>query len=285
MVIVQLKGGIGNQLFQYALGKRIAMMQREQLFLDLSKFTKNSDRSYRLSKLQISASIAPTHLQHGYITKAANKNLPVWSLLFPSNRISIIEETTCNFEPSVLHIRGNCYLNGYWQSEKYFKPISQTIRAEFIPLQLSEGAKLVAERICDTRNAVSVHVRRGDYVTHPTARTVHGALPKAYYLKAVRRIEEEVKDPTYYIFSDDIAWCNNNLHLGPYTQVISTGQEYEDLYLMSMCRHHIIANSSFSWWGAWLNAKKGKKVIAPMRWFDHYQYTDRDVVPDEWERL
>jgi hypothetical protein len=179
-----------------------------------------------------------------------------------------------------------CYMEGYWQSEKYFKSVAELIRSEFtFATALNAINEKYAAQIA-VSNSISLHVRRGDYASNPRTLAIHGLLPLDYYHRAVDFISQRVPDPTFFIFSDDMNWVRENLripHPCHFVTCNSAGDSYNDMRLMSMCRHHVIANSSFSWWGAWLNPSEDKIVIAPKRWF-----TERDsseLIPNDWVRL
>jgi len=188
----------------------------------------------------------------------------------------------------VLEARARTYLDGYWQSEKYFSDVADTIRREFtIRDQLDAGTRELLDRI-GTAESVSVHVRRGDYVSHPRASRARSVCTPGYYLRCVAHIAERVGHPHLFVFSDDPDWVAANLRFEHPTTLVSTvpaRPDYGDLRLMSACRHHIIANSSFSWWAAWLNPHRDKLVLAPRRWMNDPRVDDRDVVPSGWTRL
>lgn len=198
-------------------------------------------------------------------------------------------ERTFAFDPLVFEQKGSIYFDGDWQCEKYFSHIADEIRAEVTPVKaLSAGTEKTRNEI-RSANAVSLHVRRGDYVTDPLAATMHGVCSMDYYAAAIAHIEENVENPHFFIFSDDYAWSVENFkHLKhPVTCIKgSEASDYEDLALMSSCRHHIIANSSFGWWGAWLNPRPDKIVIAPKVWFRNAPKADtKDVYAENWIRL
>lgn len=181
-------------------------------------------------------------------------------------------------------IGGRCYLLGYWQSEQYFSRFAASIRSDFTFRQPLSGRNAVlAERI-SACSAVSLHVRRGDYVSDPKNLGKHGVCSLDYYRDAIRAISRQVKDPAFFVFSDDMDWVRNNLDIGAACHFVdhNTGPEsFNDMRLMSLCRHHVMANSSFSWWGAWLSPFEDKQVIAPKRWF-----VSRDDNPaDGWATL
>ena len=176
---------------------------------------------------------------------------------------------------------------GYWQSEKYFVERSETIRSDFtfrIPLDVC-NRELVAT--LDRANTVSLHIRRGDYANNSKTKATHGLCSLDYYQAAVNYVAERVESPRFFVFSDDIAWAKENLKIKFPCQYIGHNQgtnSYIDMQLMSLCKHHIIANSSFSWWGAWLNPNVSKIVIAPSRWFAKPTNV-HDLFPPGWVML
>ena len=185
-----------------------------------------------------------------------------------------------------LSLGDGAYLDGYWQSERYFAEVAQVARAEFA---LRRPPDAENQRMLDAirgAEAVGIHARRGDYVTDARTRDVHGHAPAEYYAAAVARIRSLVRAPAFFVFSDDPAWAAQHLRVDPATVIVGhndAGRDYEDLRLMSACRHHIIANSTFSWWAAWLGERPGQRVIAPRHWFRDGPDA-RDLVPARWER-
>ena len=199
----------------------------------------------------------------------------------------LIVEPYLDYWAGINQVSPNAYLMGYWQSEKYFQFIEAIIRADFVFKQaMSNSNQLIANQI-EQSNAVSLHVRRGDYANNPLTAATHGLCSMDYYMQAIQHIGECVYEPNFFIFSDDIVWVKENLKINfPCFYVDGNyGEEsYNDMRLMSLCKHHIIANSSFSWWGAWLNQYAGKIVIAPNKWFAHD--TDvKDLLPESWVKL
>jgi hypothetical protein len=198
-----------------------------------------------------------------------------------------IDEKHFNFDSRILELSGTAYLNGYWQSEKYFMDAGDAIRSDF---DLSCGPSPVSERIAGSianSQSVSIHVRRGDYVTNSAVGGYHGEQRLDYYLASIKHIAQNVRSPHFFVFSDDPVWCRTNLKLEhPVIYVDHNGPEtaYEDMWLMSLCKHHVIANSSFSWWGAWLCRNPEKIVIAPKKWFVDESINTIDLVPDTWIR-
>jgi hypothetical protein len=200
-----------------------------------------------------------------------------------------IKEKHFNFDKSVLFLRDDIYLQGYWQSEKYFKDISHIIRREFTLREpLSEASQQIAQKIKTSANSVSLHIRRGDYISNPTTNSVHGVCSLRYYQECVQVLNEKVGDVSLFVFSDDPVWVKENLSY-KYSMIFvnHNGVEhaFEDMHLMSLCQHNIIANSSFSWWGAWLNNNPHKVVLAPKHWFRKEDIDTKDLIPDNWIRV
>lgn len=284
MIITELKGGLGNQLFQYSVGRALAEKSMTQLKLDTSWYGVVPDRQYDLHYFAISGEVA-THkeirrLKGGFGAKISGL------LGKPATR-SVITEQFFHFDPDILELGDNVYLDGYWQSPKYFESIASTIRKEFSLKDEPKGQnKHYAESISNTA-AVSLHVRRGDYVANKKFNDFHGTSPLAYYAAAVAYIAKKVQSPHFFIFSDDPQWTKENLKFD-YPTTYITGNEkagQEDLRLMSMCKHFIVANSTFSWWGAWLGGNKNKIIIAPKEWFKDKAQDTKDLIPESWVRL
>ncbi len=191
------------------------------------------------------------------------------------------------FDESYLMTQGEIYLDGYWQSEKYFAEIEGIIRRELI-IQPAAVSKCSVAASLQGSQSVSLHVRRGDYVHNPIVRNVHPVCSATYYDQAVKYIAERVSNPHFFIFSDDIAWCRENLNFSYPVNFVTHQypvENYLDMYLMSKCCHHIIANSSYSWWGAWLNSNPDKIVVAPHQWFSDPRLSSADIVPAGWVKL
>lgn len=294
VIVTQLKGGIGNQLFQYAAGRRLALSRGADLFLDISSLAKSVRmvRSYELHPFNIVARIADDEVL-SRIPPARQQGL--WKRIAEALRghtsssfLREFKEKHFHFDPDMLTLHDDVYLAGYWQSERYFTDVADLIRCECTVTTLPEGKNLDMHDEIAACEAVSVHVRRGDYVTDPEVLAMHGTCSVDYYEKAASYITERVKHPVFFIFSDEPQWVRDNIKLNhPVNIVTHNGPDrgYEDMRLMSLCRHHIIANSSFSWWGAWLNPKQDKIVIAPKRWFNDHDADTRDICPDSWVRL
>ena len=182
----------------------------------------------------------------------------------------------------------SCYIIGYWQSEKYFKSINETILNDFqLNIQPDNYHINLANQI-NNCNSVSVHVRRGDYLEDEKINSVHGILNNLYYYSSIELITTLVGEPHLFFFSDDIDWVKNNFYLQfPHTFIDKDflNKDSKDMWLMTQCKHNIIANSSFSWWGAWLNKNQDKIVIAPKNWFQNPKMNSDNIVPENWVRL
>lgn len=285
MIIVKLQGGLGNQMFQYALGRSLSLRHNVQLKIDSSylRSPNQSNRSYELDSLAINPEEAMPEEIRAYIGTVQK----IFDHLRPNLKKKHFTEKSPAFEKSVLNLN-NIYLDGHWQDERYFKDCEQTIRNDFIlknPFGLK--AKSVAEQIETVPNAVSLHIRRGDLVSIPKIATAHGTLPLAYYREATAKILELAPNASFFIFSDDIEWAKENFPKDyPVTFVSTAGiRNCEEITLMSMCKHNIIANSTFSWWGAWLNQNPNKIVIAPKQWFRNPSRLTPNLIATTWIRL
>lgn len=287
LVVVRLEGGLGNQLFQYAAGRTIALATGRDLLLDPSAYRADPLRSYQLDHFAIAA----RPLRRGDVPWFRLRRSRLGAILPRRARVEIVREAFPARVPvwpgAPLEGAGTPYLIGYWQSERYFAAIADTIRREVRVNVAPEGrnARLLAEIAAG--DAVAIHVRRGDYVSNPAATAYHGLCGLDYYRAAIRRLAGSVPRPHCFVFSDDLDWVRANLDTGHPTTFVghNTDTPWEDLRLMAACRHFIVANSSFSWWGAWLGEWPGKQVIAPARWFRADHGGEGEIVPAGWLRL
>ncbi len=285
MIIIKLMGGLGNQMFQYASAYAIAKRNRTSLAIDTSWYTDSNSTvwtmSYELDCFNLSSKlISPDR----FMLVDAVKRRP--SRPLSKKKVVAYVEDGLPFDPSVLKAGSDLRLDGYWQSEKYFKDFRADILKEFSFKSAPEkdNAKL-AQSIKET-TAVSLHVRRGDYANHAKTNSVHGLMTLEYYRRAIDVISKRVKNPHFFVFSDEPEWCKENLPIKqPHTFVSGNKKGCYDMQLMTQCKHHILANSSFSWWGAWLNPSTEKIVIAPKKWFNDESLNSSDLVPEAWERV
>lgn len=286
-------GGIGNQLFQYAAGRALAEKHMTELALhaDLLErdFENVTPRQYSLSAFRIrerfasEAEIERLTLRRGVVDTA----LRILARVGPrSNRREYFEKSSA-YDPAFQELGAQVYLAGYFQSEQYFSPIRDILRHE---VQLkkpgSAAASAMAEAIRNQSAPVSIHFRRGDYLTNPVAAGHHGVLPPEYFSAAKAEMSSRVTRPHYFVFSDEPDWAETHMNGDNYTIVGGEGKtDAEDMMLIAACRHHIISNSSFSWWGAWLSDNEEKVVIAPKQWFASAREDSSDIVPAGWLRI
>jgi hypothetical protein len=291
MIIVRLKGGLGNQLFQYAFARNLAHIQNAALKLDISDFGADSERQYALAPFNIQENFATPE----EIKKLIDPNLTalgkwLYNLFHnhPKRTKSYIRAKSPHFDPKFLKLPDNVYLDGYFQSEKYFINIANIIRDEFrVKNELAGKNKAIAEMMQNIQS-VNICVRRGDYVTDPKANQTHGVCSLDYYYHCIKQISLKVKSPHFFVFSDDIDWCRNNLKINfpvVFVDHNSFDKAYESLRLMSFCKHHIIANSTFPWWGAWLASYRDKTIFAPKKWFARDDIKTDGIIPDSWIKV
>jgi len=295
MVIIGLKGGLGNQLFQYAAAKQIANYNETELLIDEITGFQNDpySRSFGLSDFCIESKKASLDLIKTYKRTNKYKKYLQYKIenIFPIGSINFLVERVFHYDNRIgnLKIKKNIYIEGYFQTEKYFKNITDQIRSEFQFKNKPDNESFSYLSKIKSTNSISLHVRKYDNTETLDSSPMYGVCSINYYQKAINYIEERVKDPTFFIFSDDIDWAKNQLLFinSKVEYIIRSGNinDSEDLRLMKNCSHNIIANSSFSWWGAWLNENKGKIVIAPDRWFANDFSNYKDVVPNSWVKL
>ena len=287
MIITRLNGGLGNQMFQYAAAKRLAWIRDTDVVIDVSEFAYDPQRNYCLNHFSL-PQVFVTADDLWWIRRLREKN-PMRKLLYrvggwirPAREMTLAREPHFHFSGEMLQLPDNTCLDGYWQSERYFADATDVIRSAFIIKDpLLEQNRAVLESI-ERSESIALHVRRGDYVTNPTTYEVHGVCSSAYYEACIAYITERVNKPHFFLFSDDPEWVKENLCLQGQTTVIENNPAIEDMRLMSRCKHNIIANSSFSWWGAWLNTNTNKMVLAPRRWFQDSAIDTSDLYPTRW---
>jgi hypothetical protein len=289
-VIARIEGGLGNQLFQYAAARSLADRLGCDLALDLRGLDENGDRPFQLDLYRIRASVASSQqlqvlpdwrsTRWGRIRLNLSQFVPVF-FSFP-----VFWPRSFAFDRRFDQISQPVYMVGYWQSEKYFAwnrgRLLQDIQLAAV---LSAGTPLLDE-IRSTRS-VALHIRRGDYVSHAAAAQFHGLCDMAYYHAAINALKARFPDIHVFVFSDEPAWARANLRLDVPTDYVDanpTDKGHIDLELMRQCQHHVIANSSFSWWGAWLCDSHEQGVYAPGRWFADPGTDASDVIPARWIR-
>jgi hypothetical protein len=283
MIVVKIMGGLGNQMFQYALGRHLAIINKTDLKLDISFYKENNLRKLRLQNLKtVYSTVNISEIPHLKQNKPLNKIQKLFYSM-TDNKLKIYDENIFTFKKEILKIKDNCYLFGYWQSEKYFLNIKEILKNDFLlKSSLNESITYFSSLIINSCS-VSLHIRRGDYQGNKT----HPIIQIEYYINAIDIIKQKTNEKIIlFIFSDDIDWCKINLKLYDNHYFVCENKDYEDLYLISLCKHHIIANSTFSWWGAWLSNYANKEVIAPLKWFqDGISLSTKDLIPVNWIRI
>ena len=274
MLIISLLGGMGNQLFQYAAARAVSIRTGMDLKLDITEFEDYNLRKYELNNFNIQENFASV-------------NEIVWLIkrkrLFQKN---YFKEKRGKFLPEVLRIKNSAYLEGYFQSEKYFKDIKNVIRQEltFKNLDFIQNKNILNEILQE--NSVSINIRCGEYINNPEVARVHNVCTMKYYQNSIKYIQERVENPVFYVFSDDIDWVVKNFKPNVNVTFVDTANWQEDLYFMQNSKHNILANSSFSWWGGWLNQNPEKIIIAPNKWFsDCSKLNYKSVVPRDWVKI
>lgn len=292
MIISHLIGGLGNQMFQYAASRALSLERDVPLYLDVQDFKGYAlHNGYELNRVfNINAQLAGNAELEKVLGWRAYS--PVRKKLyrpqlskFRGKRMFV--DTQFSSWRQINEVPNDCYLMGNWQTEHYFKNFQETIRADFSFRLPPAGRNAVLAEQIKSDVAISLHVRRGDYVANPSSLAFHGLCSLDYYRRAIDYISARVANPVFYIFSDDIPWVRENLLLEypcHYVDHNKGDESYNDLRLMSLCKHHIIANSSFSWWGAWLNPRTDKIVVAPQRWVLS-NFDASDIVPSSWIKI
>ncbi|MDR3706244.1 MAG: alpha-1,2-fucosyltransferase [Paludibacteraceae bacterium] len=290
MNIVRINCGLGNQMFQYAFYRMLKEIDNNTK-LDISEFKyRKHHNGYELESI---FNINPCYATKKECDKIADISKSLFDeirrdfLKIKKNSMgNLIYESNYSphFNPILLQEK-NTYFIGYWQTEKYFQPISKIIRKEFsFKKEIDPSNLLIKKQILNT-NSVSIHIRRGDYLKKQRFENLGSVCNIDYYNRAIEQIKLKIESPHFFIFSDDMDWVKGNLKIPNLTYVdLNHGKDsYKDMQLMSLCKHNIITNSSFSWWGAWLNANPQKTVIAPNIWFRDVAMID--IIPETWTRL
>jgi len=279
MIIVKLKGGLGNQLFQYSFGRRLSLLRNDDLKLDTTHLgtKKDTKRAYTLDSFAICATMA---------TKPEiQKYKP--SLFTNFINMKLLREFYIGWHPELLKAKQN-YFEGYFQSYKYTDPIKNVLLQEIsLKNKFNDYYQNISEQIKNT-TSVAIHIRRGDFADNQKIKSIHQTITLEYFQKALGLIESKLQNISYFIFSDDIAWVKKNLKTNQPTIYVSpdkNSDEAQELILMSSCQHQIIANSTFSWWAAYLNQNEQKIVIAPKKWNNKYQKHYQHLLPEEWITL
>jgi hypothetical protein len=295
MIVARMDGGLGNQMFQYAMARILAQKNNTSLLLDRSFFDQtekrlgHTPRKFELAVFNNSYTFASTTALLFF------KQLSVFNKIkreLGFNYPKMYQEPSFRYDEKVLRLQKPVYVRGFFQSYQYFKGHENLIRELFaFPIAtLDEENRNVLANIKNT-NAIGIHIRRGDYVNDATIQHYHSNCSLDYYLKAISLLTEKGNDFTLFFFSDDSDWVKEQFGDLPYPKQFidynSGENSWKDMFLMSSCNHNIIANSSFSWWAAWLNENPEKVVIAPKKWFakSEEELNTSDLTPPVWLRL
>ncbi len=280
MIVVRLQGGLGNQMLQYAVGRQLSHLHQSPLYLDLSWFGQPQDaafpRQFKLDRFQTCYRLV--NLQQLCWRLRFTPHL---ALINPFKLKNVRETPAGGYDEAVLYAGNNVLLEGFYNSYRYFEEIRPALLREFEPKEPLELANQDYLQRIRATNAVSVHIRRGDYALTD----FHGVLSAEYYNEAIKYVAQKTGAPIrLFIFSDEPEWVLQHMHFSHPFEIISHNKDennYQDMQLMKHCKHNIIANSTFSWWGAWLNENVGKLVVAPRRWFKNAE-ADVDLILPEW---
>lgn len=291
-IVIKCCGGLGNQMFQYAFGRALALDLGLDLKLDISDFGTHSRPFsldiYSLAKNTPFGRNLSTSTRFKVKMTRKLRRWGVWGM--DKNMPEVLVEP---FPPALIPLDNvlskkakSLFVDGYWQSESYFFRYSEIIKSDFRLMEESAAFLIWKKRILiESCGSVSVHIRRGDYVTDSSANRVHGVLPVEYYLRSKEILDAISHDLVFYVFTDDPVWVRDNLCLGDKTVYVSGEdlKDYEELALMSCCDHHVVANSSFSWWGAWLGQESSTVTIAPGQWFR--KMDSSNIIPGNWTKI
>ncbi len=288
MIISRLYGGMGNQMFQYAYGRMLSKKHNTtfKIYFDDCGFGwAEHSKHLALNDFNIQAQIATDNDRAEFICDSKNKVVRVFHKLKrmikglhyigDGNKMHI-------YHHHVLNAPNNSYTDGFWQSEIYFKESSDIIRSDFsVKTPLSEYAKNIEQKIKNS-NSISIHVRRGDYLEQANNYVI---CDEHYFYRAFNAIKSEIENPSIFIFSNDTKWAHENLKFDAPTFIVEGTKAYEDMHLMSCCKHNISSNSTFGWWGAWLNPNKNKKVVIPANWLHNKNFNTDHYLAEGWMKI
>ena len=300
MIVVKLFGGLGNQLFQYAFGKKLSLKTNQKLYLEIESGFKNDpyQRNYNLSPFKVQENLLkndPISMDMHHLSidkKHWQGTIKNYLLGLKRYNWQLIREKNLEYDASIEVIKKHSYLDGFWQSENYFKDVREEILQDFqLKASLKNENALISKKMSEVVS-VSLHIRRVHGVELPGQHhhKIHGGLDFAYYQKAINIIADQHPNLELFVFSDDIEWAKENFKSRFPVEFMSQNDDahnYLDLVLMSHCKHQIIANSTFSWWAAWLNQNPEKIVIAPKMWFVDQEMNaqTQDLIPSDWLRI
>ena len=293
MIIVKISGGLGNQLFQYSFGRSLSIHLNAIVKYDVKvsyNFLEFTKRTFGLKHFKLEMQIASGKeisqfkiFENEYLDRFERFIIKKVPFLNPRYVI----QNKINFEKDIKQFKDNCYYDGYWQSERFFKSVEDILRKELqFRLQLNEIHDNLLIKI-SLNESVSIHIRRGDYITIKGNKELFSECTLEYYKQAINFFNVKLNNPLFFIFSDDINWAKNRF-IGDEYCFVDFNKDFPemDLYLMSKCKNNIIANSTFSWWGAWLNNYEFKKVIAPRKWYNgSLNILVNDLLPSDWIKI
>lgn len=285
-------GGLGNQMFQYAAARALAIRLNVNVKLDLTFLEDRKPkenftfRNFELNCFNTNFEIASKE----DISKFRRKSK--LQIIFSSLTGKAIPyhfyEQNSNFSSLFNTLPSHTLLEGYWQTERYFLNIRPLLLKEFVWHSISDQIDTEVCRAVKNSNSVSIHVRRGDYVNNTHINSHHGTCNLNYYKQAIQHMNDLVDSPKFFMFSDDIEWVRKEFNFLESCVFVSNNNKENnnrDMMLMSLCKHNIIANSSFSWWGAWLNRNVSKVIIAPKLWFMEPSRNTSDLIPAQWIKI
>lgn len=294
MIIVKLQGGLGNQMFQYSIGKILAKKNNTNLLLDIEFFVNSvgnkeiTARDFSLAIFKDSNAFAFDNDKKQFLNPGRKERI---KKKFKLKYSKIFKEKEIGFDKEVFSLNSPVYLIGYFQSYKYFETNSKFVKNLFrVPTSKLDKDNCDLIRELKSTNSIAVHIRRGDYISNKEVKDIHGICDKEYYIEAMDILNSKVKNPVFYFFSDDVNWVKeefSKIESKFFIEHNQGSESWKDLILMKYCQHNIIANSSFSWWGAWLNDNPNKFVIAPKMWFKNIEMNNRtkDLIPSSWLRI
>ena len=284
MIIVRMQGGLGNQLFQYSFAKYVGLLSKKRVYFDTFWYRVRRRYQFALSieNFNVRLNKFPVSVAKHYGQAAfAAKLLGGKALNFFPVRV-----TDDNFSEGIVTVNRHVVLDGYWEDFSLFEGFRNEILSEYTPKKnLGKSSEEFCREISKT-DSVSVHFRGGQYLSDPSIRNLYADLSRSYYVKAMEMMERSIGQPRFYIFTNDIPEARKAFSgMERVTVVDNESPDFEHLYLMSQCKHSIIANSTFSWWGAWLNRNPNKVVVAPKQWFSPGNHARPTSIPPDWTRL
>lgn len=290
MIIVKLMGGMGNQMFQYAFGRSLSLKKGVTLKLDLNFLLDRTPkknfvfRDYDLTIFNCKPQILIEEDKKSFFGCFIMSN-KYFNKLLPLKKRKFYTESHFEYDTNVHKLNEDIYLEGYWQSYKYFSEFESTIRKDFsFKNKFNVEEEVINQKILST-NSVCINVRRADFLIN----SFHGVCNEEYFYEGLNYINNSESELNVFVFSDDIEWCKNNLNFEFPTNFINheyAGEKFQSyLQLMTNCKHFIIPNSSFGWWAAWLANFSKKIVVAPKKWFSDSNINTKDLIPDDWIRI